>query len=161
RTKAVALHGAGGHDTVSEGGLGAPLRDRLVNRYGSDARVIIDMVVADPALGEPLVSGLPYLRAEARFAAEQEMVLSLDDVLSRRTRARLLARDASAEAADSVAALIAGPLGWSPDEQRRQVEQYRASVAAERAALEAPAGAGDGGERRVLPGWMPGISKGR
>ena len=161
RTKSVALHGADAHDKVGDGGLGADVRDRLVNRYGSDARLIIDLVVAEPGLGEPLVPGLPYLRAEARFAAEHEMVVSLDDVLSRRTRARLLARDASAEAAESVAALIAGPLGWSEQEQRRQVEEYRASVAAERAALEAPSVAGEGGARKVLPGWMPGISKGR
>jgi glycerol-3-phosphate dehydrogenase len=73
----------------------------------------------------------------------------------------LLGRDASADAADSVAALIAGPLGWSAEEQRRQVEHYRASVAAERAALEAPAGAAAAGDRRVMPGWMPGVSKGR
>lgn len=161
RTKSVALHGADGHDTVGDGGLGTGVRDRLVNRYGADAGRIIDLVVAEPALGEPLVPGLPYLRAEARFAAEQEMVVTLDDLLSRRTRARLLARDASAEAAEAAAALIAGPLGWSDEEQRRQVEQYRASVAAERAALEAEAGAGAAGARKVLPGWMPGVSKGR
>jgi glycerol-3-phosphate dehydrogenase len=161
RTKSVGLHGADGYDTVPDGGLGAGVRDRLVNRYGADAGLIIDMVLADPGLGEALVPGLPYLRAEARFAAEHEMVVTLDDVLSRRTRARLLARDASADAAESVAALIAGPLGWSADEQRRQVEQYRAAVAAERAALDVPAAATGGGERKVLPGWMPGVSKGR
>ena len=161
RTKSTALHGADGHDRVGDGGLGAGVRDRLVNRYGADARLVIDLVVADPGLGEPLVPGLPYLRAEARFAAGHEMVVSLDDALSRRTRARLLARDASAEAAESVAAVIAGPLGWSEEEQRRQVEAYRASVAAERAALEAPAVGREGGERKVLPGWMPGVSKGR
>ena len=161
RTKSVALHGADGHGTVGDAGLGAGVRDRLVNRYGADAGLIIDMVVAEPGLGEPLVPGVPYLRAEARFAAEHEMVVSLDDVLSRRTRARLLARDASAEAAEAVAALIAGPLGWSEEEQRWQVEQYRASVAAERAALEAPADVGAGGGRQVVPGWMPGVSKGR
>ena len=161
RTKSVALHGADGHDKVSDGGLGAGVRDRLVNRYGADAGVIIAMVVAEPRLGDPLVPGLPYLRAEARFAAEHEMVVSLDDLLSRRTRARLLARDASDEAAESVASLIAGPLGWTDEEQRRQVELYRASVAAERAALKAPAGAGVGVDRKVQPGWIPGVSKGR
>ena len=45
---------------------------------------------ADPALGEPLVPGLPYLKAEAVYAARHEMARTLDDVLSRRTRARLL-----------------------------------------------------------------------
>jgi hypothetical protein len=34
-------------------------------------------------------------------------------------------------------------------------------VAAERAALEASVGAGAAGARTVLPGWMPGVSKGR
>ncbi|HVL06693.1 MAG TPA: glycerol-3-phosphate dehydrogenase/oxidase [Acidimicrobiales bacterium] len=160
RTKAVALHGAAGHDKVDDGGLGAGVRDRLVNRYGADARLIIDRVVADRSLGEPLVAGLPYLRAEALYAAEHEMVVTLDDLLSRRTRARLLARDASAEAAESAAALVAGAMGWSPEEQRRQVERYQASVAVERAALETPAAHVAGGDRRVLPGWMPGVSKG-
>jgi glycerol-3-phosphate dehydrogenase len=160
RTKSVALHGAAGHETVGDGGLGAGGRDRLVNRYGADARVIVDMVAADPALGEPLVPGLPYLRAEAVYAARHEMVVTLDDVLSRRTRARLLARDASAGAAEAAAALVAGELGWSAEEQRRQVEQYRASVAAERAALQAPAAADAGAALKVLPGWLPGVSKG-
>ena len=41
------------------------------------------------------------------------MACTVDDVLSRRTRARLLARDASAAAADDVAALLAAELGWS------------------------------------------------
>ncbi len=36
----------------------------------------------------------------------------MDDILSRRTRARLLARDASAQAASAVAALVADDLGW-------------------------------------------------
>jgi glycerol-3-phosphate dehydrogenase len=78
------------------------------------------------------VPGLPYLRAEARYAVDQEMARTLDDVLSRRTRARLLARDASAAAAADVAELVAVELGWSRAERDAQVAAYRASVAAER-----------------------------
>jgi glycerol-3-phosphate dehydrogenase len=63
------------------------------------------------------------------------MARTLDDVLSRRTRARLLARDASAEAAADVAELIAPELGWSAVERDAQVGAYRASIAAERAQL--------------------------
>lgn len=157
RTKSVALHGAAGHDRVRDGGIDPAGRERLVNRYGADAAVLIAMVAADPGLAEPLVAGVPYLRVEARYAAEQEMAVTLDDVLSRRTRARLLARDASADAADTVAALIAATLGWSSEEQRRQVEDYRASVAAERAAVEAPAPQADAAERGAVPGWTPGF----
>jgi hypothetical protein len=35
---------------------------------GSDTRVLAAMITADPTLGEPLVEGLPYLRAEAVHA---------------------------------------------------------------------------------------------
>ncbi len=59
----------------------------LVNRYGSEARTVIAMMEADPQLGRPLLDGLPYLRAEAVYAARYEMAWTLDDVLSRRTRA--------------------------------------------------------------------------
>jgi glycerol-3-phosphate dehydrogenase len=77
---------------------------------------------------------LPYLKAEAIYAVRHEMVRSLDDVLSRRTRARLFDREASVRAAEEVAALIAPELGWTENERRRQVEAYRESCALEEAA---------------------------
>jgi glycerol-3-phosphate dehydrogenase len=68
------------------------------------------------------------------YAARAEMARTVDDVLSRRTRARLLARDASAVVATDVATLMAGELGWSDEERERQVAQYTALVAEERLA---------------------------
>lgn len=156
-TKALRLRGAAGHEQVDEGGLGPSVRDHLVNRYGADARVVIAMAAADADLARPLVPGLPYLRAEAVYAAEHEMARNLDDVLSHRTRSRLLARDASAEAAESVAGLIAGPLGWSPEKQAAEVERYRASVAEERGAASSPAPGIPTGDVRASEGWVPGI----
>ena len=50
------------------------------------------------------------------YAARHEMATTVDDVLARRTRARLQARDASAAAAADVAALLAAELGWSAEE---------------------------------------------
>ena len=85
-------------------------------------------------LARPLVDGLSYTRAEVVYATKFEMACRVDDVLSRRTRARLLARDASAAAADDVAALMAAELGWSAGEQARQVAAYRALIDEERAA---------------------------
>ncbi|CAN5261141.1 glycerol-3-phosphate dehydrogenase [soil metagenome] len=135
RTRSVRLRGADGYDQVSDGGLGQARRDHLVGRYGSDAATVIAIVNDDPSLGEPLVAGLPYLKAEAVYAARHEMAVTLDDVLSRRTMARLLARDASSDAAEAVAGIIAGALGWSPDDCSAQVDDYRASVAVERTAM--------------------------
>ncbi len=157
RTKKLPLRGARGHDMVDDRDLGARLRDHLATRYGADARELIDMVLDDRTLGHTLVPGLPYIRAEAVYAARSEMARTVDDVLTRRTRARVLARDASADAADDVAALIGKELGWSDEDRRREADSYRQSVEAERQALEAPAsvkaplrlGAAEGG-------WAPG-----
>ncbi len=88
------------------------------------------MIAADPSLAEPLVPTLPYLRAEAVYAARYEMAGTLDDVLARRTRSLILARDASVAAAAGVAQLLAPELGWSTAEADAQVQAYRAGAGA-------------------------------
>lgn len=130
RTKKLALLGAEGF--VEPPSYGAATH--LANRYGTLADEVQALVDTDPTLGEPLVTGLPYVRAEAVYAVRHEWALSLDDVLSRRTRSRLLDRAASVAAAPDVARLIAPELGWDADERARQVAEYTASCEAERAA---------------------------
>jgi glycerol-3-phosphate dehydrogenase len=140
RTKKLCLHGAEGSEALSEPGAAERLGLRpevlahLAGRYGGDARTVAAMVSADPELGVPLVGTLPHLRAEAVYAARYEMAQTLDDVLSRRIPARRLAAEASAEAAEDAARLIAPDLGWSESEVARQVSSYRTAVAAEQAA---------------------------
>jgi glycerol-3-phosphate dehydrogenase len=94
------------------------------------------MIEKDPSLGEPLVAGLPYLKAEAVYAATYEMARTVDDVLARRTRSRILARDAADDAAPEVARLIGPVLGLSEAEQVAQVADYRARSEVERSPLE-------------------------
>jgi glycerol-3-phosphate dehydrogenase len=103
----------------------------LFARFGSETETIISMIKRDPTLGEPLVAGLPYLRAEAVFAVQHEMARTLDDILSRRTRARIINRRASVDSARSVAELIAPLLGWSDQEVNNQVLHYSNSCADE------------------------------
>jgi glycerol-3-phosphate dehydrogenase len=113
---------------------GAGDLDHLTSRYGREARVVEALCAADPSLAEPLVPPLPYLRAEAVYAARYEMARTLDDVLARRTRALILDRDASVAAADDVAQLLGPELGWTDAETAAQVEAYRAGAEAERLA---------------------------
>ena len=134
RTATLPLRGASRRTTD----LDAPVARHLFSRYGSEAGAVAAMVATDPALGEPLVAGLPYLRAEAVYAARYEMACDLDDVLSRRTRALILDRDASAAAAPAVARLLAAELGWSDEDTAAQVNRYCAGVEAERLAAAAP-----------------------
>ena len=95
------------------------------------------LIAFDPTLGEPLVPGQPYLRAEAVYAARHEMATTLDDVLVRRTRAHLFDRSATLAVAADVADLLAPELGWDAAETERQVARYRALCDAEEAAARA------------------------
>lgn len=130
RTKKLPLHGGPGTaklraDGAAERlGISRSLCTHLVDRYGGHTPAVAKLIHDDPALGELLVPGLPYVRAEAIYAARFEMVTTLADVLERRTRALMVDRAATVAAAPAVAALIGPDLGWDADEQQRQVTAF-------------------------------------
>ena len=140
RTRHLQLRGAAGFDTLrsSDAASGNDTLVHLLDRYGDEAPAVLALAEKEPGLGDPLVPGLPYLRAEAVYAARHEMARSVDDVLSRRTRARLLARDETATVADEVAALLAPELGWTDGERAAQAAAYRATIEHERATPDLP-----------------------
>jgi glycerol-3-phosphate dehydrogenase len=59
------------------------------------------------------------------------MAHTLDDVLTRRTRARVLDRDATSRAADAVADLLAPELRWDEERRNREVCEFRQALAAD------------------------------
>jgi len=138
-TRKLGLRGKEGWDRVRGPGVDAATAEHLAGRFGGEARAVLAIAAQRADLAEPLVPGLPYLRAEAVYSARYEQVTTLDDVLSRRTRARLLARDASAASAASVAALLAPELGWDTARTEAEVTAYRAAVRRERDAADLPA----------------------
>jgi glycerol-3-phosphate dehydrogenase len=142
-TRRLRLHGAAGFAALTPElaprlGVSAEVLAHLAGRHGGDARAVAALVATDPSLGEPLVDGLPHLRAEATHAVRHEMARTLDDVLARRIPARWLAAEAARDAADATARLVAPDLGWDEQEITRQVEHFRADVAADLAAAELP-----------------------
>ncbi len=132
-TKRLRLLGATASQGTAMARGSAPTDEHLAQRYGSLQREILDLERDAPELKAPLVPGLPYRRSEAVYAVRHEMATTLDDVLSRRTRARLLGRDATSAAADAVAQLIAPELGWDAARITAEVTSYRAALAEERA----------------------------
>jgi glycerol-3-phosphate dehydrogenase len=119
-TKRLPLLGAEGFTENAPG----TRQGHLGDRYGSFAGAIDEIAAKDADLADPLVSGLPYLRAEAVYAARHEMATTLVDVLTRRTRAHLLDRTATVDAAPDVASLLAVELGWDAAERDRQLAEY-------------------------------------
>lgn len=135
-TAKLRLRGAEGAARVAATSTGdAAVVAHLVGRYGNEARAVLAMVEANASLGDPLVKGLPYLRAEAVYAARYEMARTVTDVLARRTRALLLDREAAAAAASDTAALVAPELGWSDEEAAAEVHAFTELVERERAKI--------------------------
>ena len=92
--------------------------------YGADAAAIQELARKEPGLAEKLHPELPYTGAEVVWAVHQEMARTVEDVLSRRTRALLLGARASIEAAPRVAALMARELKRGEDWQKKTVHDY-------------------------------------
>ncbi len=93
---------------------------RIAWLYGSRAERLLAFADQDPAWLHPLGPGTPAVRAEARLAVEEEMALTLEDVLDRRLGLLLFSDDHGAAAAEEAANILAERLGW--DEPRRQAE---------------------------------------
>jgi len=93
--------------------------------YGSDAENLKALCAGEPSLARPLHARLPGTEAQVVWAARFEMARTVEDVLSRRTRALLLDARASAECAPRVAALLARELSRDAAWQESQVRAYR------------------------------------
>ncbi len=136
-TADLVAPGAGAHWALSDQQM-----RHLVSRHGSATRFVLELIAESAELARPLVPGLPYLSAEAVYACRYEMATGLDDVVSRRTRARLLDRGATNDALSAIAELIAPEFGWDADEIARQVATVRHDLDEEaRAAAIGPAAA--------------------
>ena len=92
--------------------------------YGSDAPAIQDLFHENKKFNEQLHPNLPIRVGEVIWAARHEMARTVEDFLSRRTRALLLDARASMEIAPQVADLMAKELGRKRSWKREQVEKY-------------------------------------
>ena len=97
--------------------------------YGSDAAAIQALAASDPALARQLDPSLPYIAAEVVWAAREEMARTVDDVISRRTRALFLNARAAKRMIEPVATLLAGELGRDEAWRRSQIHSASALAA--------------------------------
>ncbi|WP_375476733.1 glycerol-3-phosphate dehydrogenase/oxidase [uncultured Jatrophihabitans sp.] len=142
----VLLAGADGYPALrnqraalaARAGLHVARIDHLLGRYGSLVDEVLDVVVANPALAEPLPGCDDYLQAEVVYAVTHEGARHVDDVLARRTRASIEAWDRGVAAAPVVARLMAPLLGWDDAQTRQASEFYLARVAAELESQQQP-----------------------
>ncbi|MEX2479205.1 MAG: glycerol-3-phosphate dehydrogenase/oxidase [Gracilimonas sp.] len=99
-------------------------RDDHLYVYGSDKVALNKLIDENPELGEKLHADLPYLKAEVVWAVRNEMAQTIEDVLSRRTRALLLDAKASVEMAPEVGRLLAIEFGKDEEWVKQEVKEY-------------------------------------
>ena len=144
-TDQIPLAGADGyqamwnsrHALARSSGLHVARIEHLLHRYGSLVSEVLALVDAEPGLGRPLAGADDYLRVEPVYAVTHEGARHLEDVLVRRTHIAIETWDRGLSAAEEVAELMAGPMSWLPGQVARELENYRATVAAERKSQEA------------------------
>jgi len=94
--------------------------------YGADAIDIRHLAKSDNTWSERLNPALPYTRAEVIWAVREEMALTVEDVLSRRTRALLLDAKAAMAMAPVVAEMMRRELKKKKQWQKEQVQRFEA-----------------------------------
>jgi glycerol-3-phosphate dehydrogenase len=110
--------------TLAESGLDPETARRLVRRHGSEAAQVA-ATAARLALDHRLVPELPYLAVEAWWAVHREQALSLDDVMSRRTRISLEVRDHGEAGLETAARVLGEALGWDEERRAREIGEFR------------------------------------
>ncbi len=97
--------------------------DRL-KIYGSGAGEIRRIIVNGPDTGRVFSQKLPYTRAEIAWICQNEMPVTLEDILARRTRSLLLDAKESGRIATEVASLMAKELGHDSEWSTTEVDKY-------------------------------------
>ena len=101
-------------------------KDSVLLAYGSDSSYIMQLMDKNPPFKENIHPALPYSKAMVVWAVQQEMAMTVEDVLARRTRALFLDAKAAMEAAPAVAAIMAAILNKDEAWQQQQVSEFRA-----------------------------------
>lgn len=92
--------------------------------YGSDAPSLEALIREKPEYAERIHSDSPHVVGEVVWAAREEMARTVEDFLSRRTRALLLGAKVSIEMAPRVAEMMAAELGRDASWVESQVREY-------------------------------------
>ncbi|OGP83496.1 MAG: FAD-dependent oxidoreductase [Deltaproteobacteria bacterium RBG_16_54_11] len=93
--------------------------------YGSDAPALQDLIREDKAYGKPLHPRMTTVAGEVIWAVRHEMARTVEDFLSRRTRALVLDARVSMEMAPQVAELMARELGRNKTWKDHQISAYK------------------------------------
>ena len=143
-TENLAIIGAEGYSVLinkipklaKEYGLAEDTIRHLLDRYGSLFEEVLAQGKDDSTLLEPLIEGLPYIKAEALYAITHEAALSIDDLLSRRTRIAFEASDSGLSITSYLGELLGKYAGLEKKEIAKSINEYEQIILRQRKNLE-------------------------
>ena len=94
--------------------------------FGSDEKEILNLIEENPDLASPIINSFPHTRAEVVWIVRNEMAITVEDVLARRTRMLFLDAQKAVQAAKEVAHIMEIELNKNSEWSRDQVENFKA-----------------------------------
>jgi glycerol-3-phosphate dehydrogenase len=94
--------------------------------YGSDAELILAMITERPELSKSVHVKYDYCQAELEFSVRNEMAMTVEDILARRSRLLFVDAQAAIEAAPAVAHQMAKLLKEDQQWEEEQVSSFLA-----------------------------------
>lgn len=142
-TETLGIVGAEGYsvlmnqadDLAKEYAISRDSVEHLLSRHGSLFAEVLEPARKTPDLAAPIAPELPYLKAEILYSVTHEGARSVADVLLRRTRINFEMRDQGLSIVEQVAELVAPILGWSENQRRASVAEYRKIVSDQESAI--------------------------
>jgi glycerol-3-phosphate dehydrogenase len=99
-------------------------KDLAFQFYGADKIAIKNLCDEDVSLNERLHPSLPYIKASVIWAVKNEMAMTIEDVLSRRTRMLFLDAQAAIDTAPIVAAIMAKEMNKDEEWIATQIKSF-------------------------------------
>jgi glycerol-3-phosphate dehydrogenase len=93
--------------------------------YGRFSNEIAKLSEGKPELNQQVHSRLPYTVAEIIWICRNEMAVTVEDLLARRTRSLFLDSRSSVEAAPGIARILAAELGRDEKWEAEQVSSFQ------------------------------------
>jgi glycerol-3-phosphate dehydrogenase len=109
---------------ATEFGVDISTAEHLIDTYGGNYRVVLELTREPSDLKSLLIDGLPHIEAEVIYSARYEMTATVEDFLSRRTRITLIACNHGRSSVNRVASLLAQELDWPEAEAQRAVDEF-------------------------------------
>jgi glycerol-3-phosphate dehydrogenase len=100
----------------------------LAGLYGSRLNSVLEYIAKDKSLAAPIATGYPDIRAQIPHAVLEELALTINDFMLRRSLMGLSPQQGK-DAVQVVAGQMATLLGWSEQETQTQIHEYMATLA--------------------------------